>query len=460
VLLLVVVGLGAFIWFFERDLPGSDERALQAKRVLAFEADEVTEIVVERGDTRVHLERPEETEEESSEDSGTASVKREWRLLEPYDARADTPGADRLADSLALLEKERTLEDVDRAAVGLETPRATVTVITADSEATLEVGSEIPASTNMVVARGADTFVVPASIWELLSRDGGDWRSPELFPLHRGAVDRIDLESIAAGRGRVGLVKRDDDSYWMDAPFEDRADKTRIDELLDAMFRLQVGDYLDEPQQSLTEMGLEPPTATLAVSFVGREQPYSVDLGLPTPDGSGERFARVEGQVMTLGGDLDKALARPASEWQESGWTAFEVFEIDSFRVLSDGGELLLERAGSDWARDGETIAYEPVSNLLYALTGVAGERVVDRETTVGMGADLTSTTLEIELKGKEREERLLLYESESGALAGSGDRQHWLVLSVGTVEDLRVKLQAIRDQPVLSAEPDVDSEN
>ena len=34
VLLALVVGIGAFVYFYERELPSSDERAERAKRVL------------------------------------------------------------------------------------------------------------------------------------------------------------------------------------------------------------------------------------------------------------------------------------------------------------------------------------------------------------------------------------------------------------------------------------------
>jgi hypothetical protein len=162
---------------------------------------------------------------------------------------------------------------------------------------------------------------------------------------------------------------------------------------------------------------------------------------------------------MTVGGELDELLARSVSEWQESAWTDLEVFQIDSFRVLDDSGELLLERAGSDWSRDGEAISYSPVSDFLYALTGVAGDSVIDASTAGGLGADLTEPTLEIQLKGSDREETLRLHEADAGAIAGSASRDFWLTISEGTLEDLRVKLQAVRDEEPISDEPTNESE-
>ncbi len=456
VLFLLVAGLGAFIWFVERDLPGSDERARLGKRVLAVEPEEITELIIERPGARAHLSRPAAGDARESETDDPALVKRQWRLLEPYDARADTAAADRLANSLSNLEKERTLEDVDPGAVGLDAPRATVTVKTADSETTLRVGAEIPASSNMVVATGAGTFVVADSVWSTLETEPGEWRSRELFPLHRGAVESVELSSAA---DTVKLVRRND-RFWLEAPLEDLAEAERVDELLDAMFRVEVESFFDQPESTAGEMGLEPAAGRLSVAFTGRERPVVLELGAPLADDAGQRYARIDGQLVTIGDDLDEAIEGTGADWQATGWTALEVYEIDSLRVVDQAGELLLERAGADWSRDGVKIAYSPVSDFLYALTGAAGERVIARDQAEReLGADLEEPRLELTLKGSEVEESLALYDGGSGAVAGREDRRYVVALSSGTVEDLLVKLQAIRDQEPLAADGEADEE-
>ncbi len=59
ILLALVLGLGVFIWFYERELPSSEERAEQAKKVLAFEKDEVRKVILESPAGRVVFERAE-----------------------------------------------------------------------------------------------------------------------------------------------------------------------------------------------------------------------------------------------------------------------------------------------------------------------------------------------------------------------------------------------------------------
>ncbi len=447
VLFLLVAGLGAFIWFFERDLPGSDERAQLDKRVVALEPQQITEVVLERGKRRVRVERPPAEEQVAAESDDPATVKRQWRLLEPYDARADTAAVDRLVESLATLEKERTLEEVDREAVGLTEPRASVTLRTADAEATLEVGSEIPASSRMVVATTAGTYVVADSIWSTLEKEPGEWRARSVFPLHRGAVESIELAGSTADE--LALVRRGE-TFWLERPIEDLAESDRVNELLDAMFRIEVESFFDAPKLTPEEMGLAVPAGHVAVAFTGRDEPVVLELGGAVTEEGDERYARIDGQIVSIGNDLDEAIGRTAAEWQATAWTALEVYEIDSFRVVDQAGESLLERAGADWSRDGVRISYSPVSDFLYALTGAAGERVLERD---AVAEELGEPALQLTVKGSEAEEELSLYERPEGMIATREGRRYLLALSAGTVDDLRVKLQAIRDEPPVTAD-------
>ena len=57
VLAVLVAGLGAFIWFYERNLPSTEERRELQARVLSLEVEEVQAIALEGGGHRVRLER-------------------------------------------------------------------------------------------------------------------------------------------------------------------------------------------------------------------------------------------------------------------------------------------------------------------------------------------------------------------------------------------------------------------
>ena len=127
VLLVLVLGLGAFIYFNERKLPSSEERATLGKKVFAFEKDEVSAIAIDSSKGAVRLERAGPAKPAKKQDGGvTAEPAAEWKITKPLAARADTFAVDRLLDSITGLEKTGTVDQADPKAVGLDRPRATV----------------------------------------------------------------------------------------------------------------------------------------------------------------------------------------------------------------------------------------------------------------------------------------------------------------------------------------------
>ena len=90
ILLLVVVGLVAFIALYEGELPSSDERAAQAKLLFHFDDEDVNGLEIEWEGNRVVLERPvAEAADEEGEEESRSEVTDEWRLVYPLEARAD-----------------------------------------------------------------------------------------------------------------------------------------------------------------------------------------------------------------------------------------------------------------------------------------------------------------------------------------------------------------------------------
>ncbi|HEX6202880.1 MAG TPA: DUF4340 domain-containing protein, partial [Thermoanaerobaculia bacterium] len=263
VLLVVVVALGAFIWLYERDLPGSEEREAQAKRLIpGLEADEVTAFEVAHGDERVRIERAEaagEPGEAADGDEGTdgedaaPAAPAEWRLAAPErfaGARADRVAADGLISALAALEHSRTLEDFDREALGLDAPRARLTIERRGGEPiALAVGADVPASTEMVLLREdtGEAHLVDRAILQDMTRAAGDWRSREVVAAGREDVERITL---SGGEGGRVVLARGEGGFRIARPLDDVADPEAVDQLLGALAGLSAERFVDAPDAS------------------------------------------------------------------------------------------------------------------------------------------------------------------------------------------------------------------
>lgn len=489
VLALLALGMGAFIYFVERDLPTTEERAERAKKLLAVEGDEVTAIVIDSGEgtPAVRLERQvaattddeddaEDDAEEAADgedpfagfgldagddDAGDDGGDDEWRITAPFRARADRAAVASLLAALTGLEKERTLKDVDRAAASLEPPRHRVTLVTADGEErTIAVGGELPASSDVLVSLGGgDTaYQVAGGFVGDLAKEPGDWRDRSLFPGERGDVERLTLlGSDQHGPTHRILLARRGEGWWIEAPLTDRADGDAVDTLVGDLVALEASRFVDETPDA--ETGLEAPEDVVEVVLAGREQPFRVALGLPVAGTAGERWAEVDGQLVTVAGELVELLRRPASDWRSKSWTDTQVFRIDRAVVEDAAGSMELVRDDADWRRGDDKVSYTVVTDLLYELADAEAEEVVSREDAAARGLATDSPRLTLRLvagdgalagaepEGEGNGEVLRLYPSVEGVAPATVEgRDVVLLLPAATADTIVGQVAALRD--------------
>ncbi len=497
VLLLVVLALGTLLWFWERELPGSEEREESAKLLLGgLEAADVEALVLEDGDRRLRLVRAGGDDGRTGTDAGEEG---QWRFAEPVSlagARADAPAVAELLSALAGLVHERELEDVEPAEVGLDAPRARVVLERAAGEdgedggggggggaIELEVGGEVPASRHMVVRvggpgapDGGGVFLVDRALYGDLVR--AEWRARDLIPFDRGDVAAITL---AGPQGRVELVRQHGgpgvERFDVVAPFRDRADEEGVDLLLAALADLEVDAFQDGlDATALAGIELEPPRGTIEVwassqgaadpaaeggaaepssaaddgDSVRRGEPFRILVGAPIEAGAAESVVHlsVDGQVVTARTLLREPVERTPAEWASRRLTELRPFMLVGL-VVEEHGEgaqprLSLTQVEQEWHRDGDVIEYTAVSELLNALSEARAEAVGED------GAGLGAPELSLHLRGEasdEREGRLELHGAGADGLVPvvAPGRDRVLRVPAEQVERIREAIAAVR---------------
>lgn len=455
-LLGVVLGLGAFIWFYERDLPSSQEREELERRVLDLERDRVSRLILEAGERRVVLERatPEAPREAggAEREPGAEAVeeRRRWRLAHPLEYPADYWAVDGLVRDLAELEKSRTLQEWEAGEVGLAEPRGKVTVELEDGERrVLLVGAPVPASSTMIVTvegSGA-AFVVADSLWESIEKEAGEWRDREVFTAQREEVEELLL---AAGGETIRLERREDGDFWLTEPLEDRAEPDGVSSLLRELTGLRVDGFVDDPPP-LAELGLEPPRGRFEVRLETGE-PFVLLWGAATEEQEDANYARTEDLVFTTTADLETPLDRSPREWRARSWSSLPVYEIDVVELGGAQGTLLLRRDEGAWLRGEERIEHGTASDLLYAVDDARAERLLTPDEAPSLGAPVL--TLRLASEGGD-EERLELYAATGEGLfpARTAGRDVILLLPAATRDEILAKLEAVREAEALAVE-------
>jgi hypothetical protein len=496
VLLVLVLGLAAFIRFYERDLPSSDERAKTAKQLLDLKKDQVTRVRLEADGHAVVLERrpgakPAKAAGAAGGVAGTdaaalqaelATPAADWRIVQgvagaaspPRAPRADSATVDRLLDSLASLEKTRTLDQVVPAEVGLDKPRAVVglTVAGKRSETVLDFGAAVPggASTIVAIAGRPGAYVVSDSVLADVRKKPGDWRDRQMFHGDRDRIERLSWS--AAGGPRLVLAKRGD-RFWLESPFPDRADRDQVEKLLTDLTGVSAESFLDgspAAARPVAQLGLEPPRAVLEAAIAGQPQPYRLELGASHaaaapaaqpggPEQAGSlTWARADGALFETRSGLAETLGRPPAAWRSPLLSGLEVHQVDSVGVRDARGSLALTRSGTDWKRGAAVISYLPVSDLLFAVTEAKADRLLTPEEAKGLGAGAAQPLITFDLKGGlAGNETLTIYPPLSGSAAGvparASGRETVLLLPAAKLKDIQDRLEAVRAAKPLAPE-------
>lgn len=443
VLALVVGGLAAFIAFYERDLPSSEERREREGKAVPVDAEELTEVAIDWGGETVRFTR--EPKPATTPDAAPfGAPARDWRIVEPIDNRADRGAVDRLAGDLAGLKIERTLEGVARADVGLEPARGTIRWKTPKAEGTLEIGGKVPASANVVVASSGrpGLLVVPGHFVEQLAKAPGEWRAREVLAATRDQIRSVTL--APAGGERVVLVERGT-AFGLEAPFSDVADRGLVDPLLSDLIALKVASFVDPPQSPEAESALATGPGRIELGLEGQDAPFVLEVGAEAEAG-GERYLRAGSTAFRARTNLVEALERGADAWRSKNWTSFDSFRIESLKIADATATTELVRSSGDWLRDGTKIGYAVAGDLLYAITSAKADRVVSGAEAAAYPVESPALTVTV-ADGNGAEEVLTLHGAapDGSVAARASGREVVLLLPAAKVAEVREKLAAVR---------------
>ena len=447
ILALAVLGLGAFIFLYEKDLPSTDERAAQAKKILQLEESDISSIGIEWGERKVRLER-QPAPNEQADDPAPEST---WKLAEPIRGRADRSLVESLLRSLLELESTREITDFRAADLGLDDPRARLTLETEDGQSVLAIGAEVPASSDMLVTLegSAVAHQAAARIFSDLTREPGEWRDRSLFSGIRSEIESVTLEGA---HGPVELSREGEDFRL--ANLDDRADESQVNTLMSELTSLKARAFLDQTPLTPAGMGLEPAAATVRVALASSPE-FEVELGRSV-DGEGAAvYGRVEDQLFETETRLTELLELDATAWRSRSWSTLQVFEVESAQIEDSEGTLDLRRDGADWKRGEDRIPYSAVSDLLYPITELEADEILDRPAALERGFDLENPAISISFTDSEPEdeaieapvaELLSLSTAVEGWVAAtSAGRDAVLVVAETRLAEIQEKLGELR---------------
>lgn len=248
-----------------------------------------------------------------------------WWQRAPFAHPADAASMRLVIDTAAALERSRavdpgTIDATARAALGLDPPKATVTLAWPGGERVIELGRRTIAGRAWARVQGRTEAVsVDAALHALaVEGDPRQWRAMRLYDAAgAGDVARIEMRD---GRNPPGplVVERREGRWRVTAPFQARADAEAVRGYLEALARAEADAFAADQPSDLAAFGLAKPElgVTLmrpAATGQAPERAAEIVVGAPVAEGASERFAQIDGRpaVVQLGVKAIAALFPP-----------------------------------------------------------------------------------------------------------------------------------------------------
>lgn len=342
-LLIVLIGLGAYIYFvtWRQDDAGSDGELVFA----SLEAADIQELKVK------------------SVSGDVTTVRKEsdvWQVVDPITARAADPEVSGITSALDQLEITRVIDEnpADLTEYGLAEPRIQIDFTSSASGAPsgrLLVGATTPTGGGLYAKRDdeARVFLIPAYQETSLNRSTFDLRDKSLMTIERDKIDRV----LVRLRGETIQFAKQDGEWRMTAPIETRADLGSVEALVGRVDTAQMQSVAAEEATpaDLKQFGLADPD--VVVTVVMGSARAELALGGKTENGV---YARDLSRrlVATVDNSLAEDLSKRAEDYRRRD--AFEMRAYNATRVeftRSSGEPIVLERVkgpGTDAANEQE----------------------------------------------------------------------------------------------------------
>jgi hypothetical protein len=385
-LTILALALFAFIYFFERKVPGSADRnaaprlfaTLDPQQIRALEITLPGSGVVRAEQTNGHwfLTKPNYPAQQTMIETFVTNVTR----LRRYD---------RIAPHEVALQGQKSF--------GLDPARATVLVETATNRVRFEIGGAAPLTKNIYlrVEPSAEVVLAQADLLASLPQTTNDWRSEKLLQLGEMAFDHIQIRN---GQRMFELGKNPTNSLWqITRPIPARADQDQIVALFEQLGKAQVGGFVADGATDLERYNLQTPQMDLAFSQ-GTNRVFTMEVGGPVTNQTNQVYARLLGttNIVTVSSDLIEYLRQPYKAFHDPRLLTFDLNALDRVTVHSQEKFSIQRQPNGRWTvgdKEGVPADFELLAEFLRTILSM---RILDIAKEVPTEADLQALGLQV----------------------------------------------------------------
>jgi hypothetical protein len=333
--LLILAGLGAYVYFFE--IKAKEQKAAAEKRekkLVSIDQFDMDRITLRNAHGEIVLRK-----------EGDA-----WRLAGPVSAPADEQPVKQLLTALAGAESKSVIENVESlGAFGLEQPTVTITVADGDREETLRLGKRSPVSQDLYVQRSGEkqaVYQTAASLEGPAGKTAEEFRDKRLFGFAASKVTEVTLVDA----GRTLKLKRNGDDWVISEPMPIDADDAIANGIPSDLASLRATAWLDESGSpaALAAHGLKEPQGRVVVTTTDGAV-HTLRVGRLY---DGDRAVQVEGtpQIVKVADWSVKNMLKNEFELRERRLVTLPKERVAKLVFQSDASTTTYTRSGTGWS--------------------------------------------------------------------------------------------------------------
>lgn len=379
VLLLVTLGLGAWLLLVERKGETTKQREEQARKALKIEAAKVTGFTFAAGTNLA-----------------VTCVKQNdrWRLTAPVAARADSAAVDRLLSALADMKRSEVITAQDRtqrnaklADYGLDPARWNIGLDLDGRKQTVLFGRNAPVGDALYIKDGDrdDVVATEATVTNSFPTNAVALRDRALVAGSSFDVKRLDLR----GGGRlIQLVKNEKGDWQLQQPIVARADRAAVQGVLDALFDWKIAEFSADSVADFATYGIDENALKVTVNAGDKNHEQTLLVGKPAGTNSAQVYAATppEKSVYAVSTDALAKVNIKINDLRDRRLITLSSYDVAGFRVQQGEQKLELKKDVS-----GEWSIVQPrpakadgarVQDFLTQITGVKIEDFLDQATS------------------------------------------------------------------------------